>query len=241
MQPIMTVRRPRGVPRPGVPADPRRRPDLQRRVCRAADRAHAHGLSRAAYPAGRHPVRPLDDGARRSRPLCRDPRPYRPVALAVTTNLSFNFLRKPAPADLIADCRLLKLGKRLAVGEVSLFSEGSPDIVCHATGTYSIPEDERWKSWSATLRYGVSVLDVVLVSTSWEMRLDNPCPSLAPGNQRTLIANVTESIAGSVPSAFGSEGSVRGHEPMRERGRFGPRAICLFDLSASTHARLREP
>jgi uncharacterized protein (TIGR00369 family) len=62
-----------------------------------------------------------------------------PVGLAVTTNLSFNFLRKPGRADLIADCRLLKLGKRLAVGEVSLLSQGTSDVVCHATGTYSIP------------------------------------------------------------------------------------------------------
>ncbi len=62
-----------------------------------------------------------------------------PVALAVTTNLSFNFLRKPAQAALIGECRLLKLGKRLAVGEVLITSEGSPELVCHATGTYSIP------------------------------------------------------------------------------------------------------
>ena len=62
-----------------------------------------------------------------------------PVGLAVTTNLSFNFLRKPEPRDLLAECRLLKLGKRLAVGEVSIFSEGLADPVCHATGTYSIP------------------------------------------------------------------------------------------------------
>ena len=63
-----------------------------------------------------------------------------PVALAVTTSLNFNFLRKPEPRALIADCRLLKLGKRLAVGEVSIFSEGSADVVCHAIGTYSIPD-----------------------------------------------------------------------------------------------------
>lgn len=62
-----------------------------------------------------------------------------PVGLAVTTNLSFNFLRKPPPGDLLAECRLLKIGKRLAVGEASLRSEGSDEIVCHATGTYSIP------------------------------------------------------------------------------------------------------
>lgn len=62
-----------------------------------------------------------------------------PVALAVTTNLSFNFLRKPAPRDLVAECRLLKLGRRLAVGEVALRSDGDDDLVCHATGTYAIP------------------------------------------------------------------------------------------------------
>jgi uncharacterized protein (TIGR00369 family) len=63
-----------------------------------------------------------------------------PVALAVTTSLNFNFLRKPEQRDLIADCRLLKLGKRLAVGDVSIYSESSPEVVCHATGTYSIPD-----------------------------------------------------------------------------------------------------
>lgn len=62
-----------------------------------------------------------------------------PVGLAVTTSLSFNFLRKPGQGDLIAECRLLKLGKRLAVGEVSIRTEGAQEIVCHATGTYSIP------------------------------------------------------------------------------------------------------
>ena len=62
-----------------------------------------------------------------------------PVALAVTTNLNINFLRRPGPRDLIADCRLLKLGKRLAVGEVTIFSEGEEEPVAHVTGTYSIP------------------------------------------------------------------------------------------------------
>ncbi|MDJ1156903.1 PaaI family thioesterase [Chelatococcus sp. SYSU_G07232] len=62
-----------------------------------------------------------------------------PVALAVTTNLSLNFLRKPAQRALLAECRLLKLGKRLAVGEVAIRSEGENELVAHATGTYSIP------------------------------------------------------------------------------------------------------
>jgi uncharacterized protein (TIGR00369 family) len=63
-----------------------------------------------------------------------------PVALAVTTNFAFNFLRKPEPRGLVADCRLLKLGRRLATGEVGIRSEGGADLVCHATGTYAIPD-----------------------------------------------------------------------------------------------------
>ena len=63
-----------------------------------------------------------------------------PVAHAVTTNVSINFLRKPAPLDLIGKARLIKLGKRLAVGEVTLYSDGESEMVAHATGTYSIPK-----------------------------------------------------------------------------------------------------
>jgi len=63
-----------------------------------------------------------------------------PVGLAVTVNLSINFLRKGAPGqDVLAAARLLKLGKRLAVGEVSLLSGTLPDPIAHATSTYSIP------------------------------------------------------------------------------------------------------
>lgn len=64
-----------------------------------------------------------------------------PVGLAVTTSLSYNFLRKPGQTALIAEATLLKLGKRLAVGEVRLFSQGDDEMVCHATGTYSIPAE----------------------------------------------------------------------------------------------------
>jgi len=62
-----------------------------------------------------------------------------PQPLAVTTNLNINFLRKPAAADLIAEARLMKVGKRLAVGEVSLYSDGQDDMVAHVTSTYSLP------------------------------------------------------------------------------------------------------
>lgn len=61
-------------------------------------------------------------------------------ALAVTTNSSLDFMRKPAAdRDLIAECRLLKLGRSLAVGDVLMFSEGSEAPVARATLTYSIP------------------------------------------------------------------------------------------------------
>jgi len=62
-----------------------------------------------------------------------------PVALAVTTNLNINFLRKPVPGGLLADCEILKLGKRLAVGSVTIREEGEDEPVAHATSTYSIP------------------------------------------------------------------------------------------------------
>jgi uncharacterized protein (TIGR00369 family) len=61
------------------------------------------------------------------------------VGLAVTTNLNINFLRKPGQGDLVAEAKLMKLGKRLAVGEVALTSAGSDDLVAHVTATYSIP------------------------------------------------------------------------------------------------------
>ncbi len=64
-----------------------------------------------------------------------------PVELAVTTQLSINFLRKPAPGDMLAEARALKVGRRLVVGEVALWSASGhrEELVAHATGTYSIP------------------------------------------------------------------------------------------------------
>ncbi|MBM4244236.1 MAG: PaaI family thioesterase [Deltaproteobacteria bacterium] len=62
------------------------------------------------------------------------------VPLAVTTSLNINFMRRPGPVDVIADARILKLGRRLAVGDVALYSDGDPEMVAHATLTYSIPD-----------------------------------------------------------------------------------------------------
>ncbi|CTQ50970.1 PaaI family thioesterase [Jannaschia donghaensis] len=64
-----------------------------------------------------------------------------PVALAVTTNCSIDFMRKPvANADLICDVRLLKLGRVLAVGDCLLRSDGDDRPVARASLTYSIPK-----------------------------------------------------------------------------------------------------
>jgi len=59
--------------------------------------------------------------------------------LAMTTSLNINFLRKPPARALEAECRLLKLGKRLAVGDIAVRSVGEDELVAHATSTYSIP------------------------------------------------------------------------------------------------------
>jgi uncharacterized protein (TIGR00369 family) len=63
------------------------------------------------------------------------------VELAVTTNLNVHFLSRPAPEDVIAEGRILKLGRRLAVGDVIMRSAGDPRPICHATGAYAIPPD----------------------------------------------------------------------------------------------------
>ncbi|UWR08886.1 MULTISPECIES: PaaI family thioesterase [Ruegeria] len=61
-------------------------------------------------------------------------------SLAVTTSSSMDFLRKPAgEADMIAECRLLKLGRTLAVGDVLMYSEGQEAPVARASMTYSLP------------------------------------------------------------------------------------------------------
>jgi uncharacterized protein (TIGR00369 family) len=62
-----------------------------------------------------------------------------PQTLAVTTNLNINFLRKPEQADLIAEARLMKVGKRLVIGEVTIHADGNEEPVAHVTATYSVP------------------------------------------------------------------------------------------------------
>ena len=59
-----------------------------------------------------------------------------------TVNLNINFLSRPEPRDILAEGRIVKLGKRLAFGEVTLYSEGKPDPVAHVTASYSIPQEK---------------------------------------------------------------------------------------------------
>jgi uncharacterized protein (TIGR00369 family) len=58
---------------------------------------------------------------------------------AVTTNLNINFLSRPSPGDLWADVTLVKVGKRLVVGEVDMYSAGADAMVAHAIATYAMP------------------------------------------------------------------------------------------------------
>ena len=62
------------------------------------------------------------------------------VALAVTSNLSINFLRKPsAEKDIVGHCKLVKVGRTLVMGEVMLYSRGDEKPVAHVMGTYALP------------------------------------------------------------------------------------------------------
>lgn len=58
---------------------------------------------------------------------------------AVTSNLSISFLARPEPRDLVAEVRILKIGKRLAFGEAAIYSDGKEEMVAHATATYAMP------------------------------------------------------------------------------------------------------
>lgn len=62
------------------------------------------------------------------------------VEMAVTSNLNINFLVKPKPVDLLAHAQILRLSRRQAVCEVSVYSQGNEDeLVAHVTGTYALP------------------------------------------------------------------------------------------------------
>jgi uncharacterized protein (TIGR00369 family) len=105
-----------------------------------------YGSARVRLPAGEAHVRPGGTLSGPAQMALADFAMYAAllgaigaVPLAVTTSLNINFLQRPRPGDLTAVCRLIKLGKRLAVGDISVFSDGMEAPVSHATATYSIP------------------------------------------------------------------------------------------------------
>lgn len=104
------------------------------------------GLARASLPAAHLAIRPGGTVSGPTLMMLADAAAYAvvlahigPVALAVTSNLSIDFLRKPRPVGVIADAELLKLGRSLAVVDVRLRSDGSPELVARASVTYAIP------------------------------------------------------------------------------------------------------
>ena len=64
------------------------------------------------------------------------------VEMAVTQNLNINFLARPKPSELVADAEIIRLGRRSAVLEVRVYSEGGDQLVAHVTGIYAIPVEK---------------------------------------------------------------------------------------------------
>ena len=105
-----------------------------------------YGAARVRLPAGEAHIRPGGTLSGPAQMALADFAMYAAllgaigeVPLAVTTSLNINFLQRPRPGELLAVCRLIKLGKRLAVGDITVHSEGVAEPVSHATATYSIP------------------------------------------------------------------------------------------------------
>lgn len=62
------------------------------------------------------------------------------LPLAVTSNLTINFLRKPGHGSIRAEAKMLKIGRRIAMGEVSLYPGDSHDLAAHVVSSYAIPD-----------------------------------------------------------------------------------------------------
>lgn len=62
-----------------------------------------------------------------------------PEPMVFTSDMNLHFLRKPKAVDLLAECRIIKRGRRLVFGEVLLYSDGDARPVAHVTGTYALP------------------------------------------------------------------------------------------------------
>jgi len=67
------------------------------------------------------------------------------VHMALTTSLNINFMIRPQPGDIVAVAKIMKLGKRLAVGTVDLFGNDEKELVAHVTCTYSLPPKQQYE------------------------------------------------------------------------------------------------
>jgi uncharacterized protein (TIGR00369 family) len=110
----------------------------------------AHGAARLRLASAAHQLRPGGTVSGPTLMMLADVSFYVALLatigwepLAVTTSFNINFFKRPSLGVLLADARLLKLGRRLAVGEISIRSEGDDDLIAHATATYSIPPANR--------------------------------------------------------------------------------------------------
>jgi uncharacterized protein (TIGR00369 family) len=105
------------------------------------------GAVRLIMPYGPHLARPVDTVSGPAMMTLADVALWGAVLsmagaqeMVVTTNLNMNFLRMPGSSDMVAEARVLKMGRRLAVAAVELISVPSDELVAHATASYAIPK-----------------------------------------------------------------------------------------------------
>ena len=108
---------------------------------------HIHrGAAQLLMPYGPHLARPVDTVSGPAMMTLADVALWAAVLsiageeeMVVTTNLNVNFLRKAGAVDMVAEAKVLKMGRRLAVAAVELVAVGSDDLIAHATASYSLP------------------------------------------------------------------------------------------------------
>ena len=107
------------------------------------------GSARLIMPYGPHIIRPVETISGPAMMTLADVGLWAavlsmagPVEMVVTTNLNMNFLKMAGKADVIAESRVLKMGRRLAVAAVELISADTDDLIAHATASYAIPPDK---------------------------------------------------------------------------------------------------
>lgn len=104
------------------------------------------GAVRLVMPYGPHLIRPVDTVSGPAMMTLADVALWGavltfagPQEMIVTTNLTMNFLRMAGASDMIAEARVLKMGRRLAVAAVEIVSANNDELVAHATASYAIP------------------------------------------------------------------------------------------------------